>query len=61
MPRPGTSCRKAERPEADARRAEEVVEQHQGEFDYLLGDWEFTSVDKQYRQGPRLLERRASG
>lgn len=24
---------------------------HQGEFDYLLGDWEFTSVSKEYGKG----------
>jgi hypothetical protein len=23
-------------------------DKHQGEFDYLLGDWQFTSVDKEY-------------
>jgi hypothetical protein len=26
-------------------------EAHKSEFDYLLGDWEFTSVDKEYGKG----------
>jgi hypothetical protein len=26
-------------------------EAHQGEFDYLLGDWEFTSVSKEFGKG----------
>ncbi len=30
----------------DERRA--LYQQHQGDFDYLLGDWEFTAVSKQY-------------
>jgi hypothetical protein len=25
-----------------------LFEQHKGDFDYLLGDWEFVSTNKQY-------------
>ena len=28
-----------------------LSDQHHGDFDYLLGDWEFTSVSKQYGPG----------
>ncbi len=31
---------------ADRRQAS--LEAHQGDFDYLLGDWEFTSISKEY-------------
>ena len=39
---------------ADKRTKEEIeaaYEQHKGDFDYLLGDWEFTSEDKQWGKG----------
>ena len=36
---------------AQKERLEASYEQHKGDFDYLLGDWEFTSDDKQYGQG----------
>lgn len=28
-----------------------LFDAHKGDFDYLLGDWEFTSVSKEYGQG----------
>ncbi len=36
------------------RTAEQIkasYDAHQGEFDYLLGDWEFTSVSREYGKG----------
>ena len=36
-------------------------ESHKGDFDYLLGDWEFTAVSQQVRQVPRTLERHTPG
>ena len=39
---------------ADRKTAEEIqalLEAHQGDFDYLLGDWEFTSVSREYGKG----------
>ena len=51
MPRRGTSCRsrtcRSGRPKSSRR----CGTQHQGEFDYLLGDWEFTNVSKEYGKG----------
>src|SRR2546425_10070502 len=29
---------------------------HQGDFDYLLGDWEFSSVSREFGKGRELLE-----
>lgn len=41
--------------QAAARRTPEQIrasyEAHQGDFDYLLGDWEFTSVHREYGRG----------
>ena len=34
-----------------AAQMEESFRAHQGDFDYLLGDWEFTSVSKEYGKG----------
>lgn len=39
---------------ADQKSPEQIkalLEAHQGDFDYLLGDWEFTSVDREYGKG----------
>jgi hypothetical protein len=42
-------------PQAIGRRTPEQVkasyDAHQGEFDYLLGDWEFTSVSREFGTG----------
>ena len=41
-------------PAAAQRTPEQVrasYEAHQGDFDYLLGDWEFTSVHREYGKG----------
>ncbi len=32
---------------------------HKGDFDYLLGEWEFTTVSKEHGSGQGLLDRRA--
>jgi hypothetical protein len=41
--------------QATARRTQEqmkaLYDSHQGDFDYLLGDWQFTSVSKVYGKG----------
>jgi hypothetical protein len=34
-----------------ATQAQQRVQAHQADFDYLLGDWEFTSVSKEYGAG----------
>ena len=34
-----------------AAQVKALSDQHHGDFDYLLGDWGFTSVSKQYGQG----------
>jgi hypothetical protein len=43
------------RAQAVARRTPEQIrasfDAHQGEFDYLLGDWEFTSVSREFGKG----------
>src|SRR5436190_23218903 len=34
-----------------AEQMKAAYDAHQGDFDYLLGDWEFTTVSKQYGKG----------
>src|SRR5437660_2200647 len=38
-------------PKRTAEQLKAAYDQHQGDFDYLLGDWEFTSVSKDYGPG----------
>src|SRR5688572_23439215 len=38
-------------PKRTREQVEALTKQHQGEFDYLLGDWEFTSESKEWGKG----------
>ena len=38
-------------PNRTAEQLKASYEAHQGDFDYLLGDWEFTSVSREYGKG----------
>jgi hypothetical protein len=38
-------------PKRSAEQMKASLDAHQGEFDYLLGDWEFTSVSKEFGKG----------
>lgn len=38
-------------PKRTPEELKKLWEQHQGDFDYLLGDWEFTNVDKEHGKG----------
>ena len=43
------SMEAAEKPTPEQRQAS--LDAHQGDFDYLLGDWEFTSTSQKYGKG----------
>lgn len=38
-------------PQRTAEQLKASYDAHQGDFDYLLGDWEFTSVSREYGKG----------
>lgn len=43
------SAQAEEKPTPEQRQAS--LDAHQGDFDYLLGDWEFTSISQEYGKG----------
>jgi hypothetical protein len=47
-------CLAQEKPKRTPEQIKASFEAHKGEFDYLLGDWEFSAVSKEYGKFPGL-------